>query len=47
MLGIVGLEEASEVASAQSAMALNVDVLMAGTPPAGVMSIIARVAIAI
>ena len=40
-LEVVSLDEASEVASAKSAVALKVDVLMGGTRPASVMPVIA------
>jgi thiamine monophosphate synthase len=44
-LEVVSLDEASEVASAQAAVTLNVDVLMGGTRPAAVRPIIARTGI--
>jgi 4-hydroxythreonine-4-phosphate dehydrogenase len=40
-LEVVSLDEASEVASAKSAVALKVDVLMGGTRPAAVTAVIA------
>ena len=41
-LEVVSLDQASEVASAESAVALKVDVLMGGTRPAAVVPIIAQ-----
>jgi len=44
-LEVVSLDEASEVASAESAVRLQVDVLMGGTRPAAVVPIISRAGI--